>query len=129
MKNVIPVDQISDRIIELCTSPHSVSSLLAEDARLAPGDAWDQLYGHWKAPRRSVERKREGEGEREDKASEEELEKAARCGKWGPTKPSELFLRIYHDALCTLEEDPASAVVSPSLMGSYGVIPLTIVSV
>lgn len=35
---------------------------------------------------------------------------------------------MYRDALNSLEENPAHAVVSPSLMGSCGVLPLTIIS-
>lgn len=37
--------------------------------------------------------------------------------------------KIYHDALGPVEQDPAAAMVSPSLMGSCGVVPLTIISV
>ncbi len=36
--------------------------------------------------------------------------------------------QIYHDALCTLEENPMHAMVSPPLMGSCGVVPLTVIS-
>ncbi|KAL2022871.1 hypothetical protein VTK56DRAFT_4402 [Thermocarpiscus australiensis] len=114
---------ISDRIIRLCTSEQSVSSLLAEDPSLAPGDAWERLYG---AKTAAAE---DSESTGSESPNPDELERAARCGKWGPTTPSELFLRIYHDALCTLDEEPSRAVVSPSLMGSYGVVPLTVISV
>lgn len=37
--------------------------------------------------------------------------------------------KLYHDALCTLDADPERGVVSPSLMGSCGTVPLTIISV
>jgi hypothetical protein len=36
---------------------------------------------------------------------------------------------LYHDALCTLDNNVSGAMVSPSLMGSCGVIPLTVISV
>ncbi|XDG06699.1 hypothetical protein ABKA04_006314 [Annulohypoxylon sp. FPYF3050] len=36
---------------------------------------------------------------------------------------------MYHDSLCTLNDDLASGMVSPSLMGSSGTMPLTITSV
>ncbi len=36
---------------------------------------------------------------------------------------------MYHDALCTLDNSVSGAMVSPSLMGSCGVIPLTVISV
>lgn len=35
---------------------------------------------------------------------------------------------MYRDAVCSLEENAAHAVVSPPLMGSCGVLPLTIIS-
>lgn len=35
---------------------------------------------------------------------------------------------MYHDALTTLDEDLTQGVVSPSLMGSNGVMPLTVIS-
>ncbi|KAK1836892.1 hypothetical protein QBC39DRAFT_403003 [Podospora conica] len=117
---------ISDRVVELCTSTSSVSALMAEDPSRAPGDAWDVLYGEWKSSKPpDDDYLKEGSG----LDWKDELERAARCGKWGPTQPSELFLKIYHDALCTLDEDPGRAMVSPSLMGSCGVVPLTIISV
>ena len=39
------------------------------------------------------------------------------------------YQQIFHDALCTLNENVSGAVVSPSLIGSHGVLPLTIISV
>lgn len=36
---------------------------------------------------------------------------------------------MYNDALATLDEDPGYGMCSPSLMGSCGVMPLTIISV
>ncbi|KAK4125704.1 hypothetical protein N657DRAFT_568968 [Parathielavia appendiculata] len=127
---------ISDRIIRLCASNESVSSLLARDPNLAPGDAWDRLYGERalkvadKDAQKNLDDYLNGSKVTEPESfGEDELEKAARCGKWGPTRPSALFLKIYHDALCALEEDPLRAMVSPSLMASYGTVPLTIISV
>ncbi|KAK2067230.1 hypothetical protein P8C59_000988 [Phyllachora maydis] len=102
---------VSDRLAALCTSADSVSSLLAADPTLAPGEAWKRLYGDH-AGRVALA-----------------LEQAARCGKWGPTRPSDLFLHMYDAALRTLEDTPAPAMVSPSLMGSCGVVRLTVISV
>ena len=71
----------------------------------------------------------------------EELEQIKSCGKWGTAQPSELFLNVstqsviqlktqmYAQTLVTLEENPLNGMVSPSLMGSCGVVPLSIVSV
>ena len=39
-----------------------------------------------------------------------------------------VILQIYHDSLCPLEKNPMVGVVSPPLMGSQGVLPLTIVA-
>lgn len=60
-------------------------------------------------------------------ASAEELERAYQCGNFGPTRPSDTFLRIFHDSLIPLNHDPLMGVCSPSLIGSSGVIPLTII--
>lgn len=38
-------------------------------------------------------------------------------------------IKLYHDALCTLDHRVSGAMVSPALMGSSGVIPLTIIAV
>ncbi|KAK3352582.1 hypothetical protein B0T25DRAFT_606549 [Lasiosphaeria hispida] len=123
-------EHLSNRLVELCTSSQSVSSLLAENPNLPPGEAWDRLFGSWKDPKPANHdaRKENGSGQPEGE-SEDELRKAAKCGNWGPTQPSELFLKIYYDALCTLEDDPSQGMVSPSLMGSCGVVPLTVISV
>ena len=37
-------------------------------------------------------------------------------------------VKIYHDALCSLDKNPMAGVVSPPLMGSHGVVPLTIIA-
>ncbi|PBP25599.1 hypothetical protein BUE80_DR003453 [Diplocarpon rosae] len=117
---------ISDKVYKLCTSKESVSALLAQDPTLAPGEAWNQLFGE------NATREREsistGKAYR-DNHTPEDLQRARECGNWGPTEPSELFLRLYHDALCTLNHSVSGCMVSPSLMGSFGVIPLTVISV
>ncbi|KAK4134471.1 phospholipase D/nuclease [Trichocladium antarcticum] len=129
-----PFNSITDGLVQLCTSDDSVSALVAQTPSLAPGDAWEQLYGK-RAVTAAAEDEEDSDCDCESTASDlepvsqDELQRAARCGKWGPTKPSDLFLRIYHDALATLNEDPQQAVVSPSLMGSHGTVPLTVISV
>jgi hypothetical protein len=77
--------------VRLCWSHESVSSLLAHDPNLAPGDAWEKLYGD-RALKSAA--KSDSEGIKSDSVVQSELEIAANCGKWGPTKPSELFLRV-----------------------------------
>ncbi|KAL7628972.1 hypothetical protein AAE478_000490 [Parahypoxylon ruwenzoriense] len=117
--------KISERLFKLCQSSDSVSSLLARDPSLAPGEAWKKLFGHHECCGNGRDIHDIGKVP----VSPEELRRARACGKWGPQEPSELFLRIYHDALCTLDDDLAGGMVSPCLMGSSGTMPLTIVSV
>ncbi|CAJ2512434.1 Uu.00g054490.m01.CDS01 [Anthostomella pinea] len=115
---------ITDRLYRWCTAPDSVSALLAADPSLAPGEAFAKIYGHH-ARKTSVDIRDIGKGA----VAQDELQRAEHCGKWGSHKPDDLFLRVYHDALCTLEHNPAHGMASPSLMGSSGTMPLTIISV
>ncbi len=90
-------DLITDRVVQLCTSNDSVSALVAQDQSLAPGDAWEKLYGKG-AVKDAARHEENGDNGNESTISEStsqvELERAASCGKWGPTKPSDLFLRV-----------------------------------
>ena len=63
----------------------------------------------------------------EHEITDDELDVAARFGRF-PYRPSNLFLKLFHNALCTLRRDSLAGGVSPSLIGSSGVIPLTIIS-
>lgn len=121
-KNDLKGSTISDKVYEMCKSKQSVSSLLAENPTMTPGEAAKKLYhpaevalteGH--PPKERIP------------ASPEELQRAFECGNFGPTRPSETFLRIFHDSLVPLNHDPLMGVCSPSLVGSSGVIPLTII--
>lgn len=85
---------ISDRLYELCTSSESVSSVLAKDPTLTPKQAWDRLYGKYEGKHAA---KKLLNGVSRSSTTEEVLAQTARCGKWGPTQPSELFLRVSHD--------------------------------
>lgn len=86
---------ISDQTIRLCTSAESVSSLLARDPNLRPSDAWEKLYGH---AARKGENATQNEPHQQTENGHEciqaDLERAAKCGNWGPTKPSDLFLKV-----------------------------------
>ncbi|KAI1804973.1 hypothetical protein F4811DRAFT_517531 [Daldinia bambusicola] len=117
---------ISEQLCELCLSSESVSSALVKDSSLTPGEAWKKLFG-------CHDHDRGAKGDVRDIGkgclSSKELEKARVCGKWGSQRPSDLFLRIYHDSLSTLDDDLGCGMVSPSLMGSSGTMPLTIISV
>lgn len=86
-----PTAMISDKVYKLCTSKESISTLLAADPTLPPGEAWKKLYGgHAAGPKES----KTTSTERRDEATPADLQRAFECGNWGPTKPSELFLRV-----------------------------------
>ena len=116
-------NKISDKLYKQCTSRDSISSLLAQDDKLSPAEAAKRLYHP-----DSVSLNEGKPPKHREPASAEDLQRAFECGHWGPTRPSELFLRIFHDSLLPLEHDPLMGCVSPSLVGSCGVIPLTIVA-
>lgn len=64
----------------------------------------------------------------------EQIETAFRSGRWStdpsrPNRPGDLFLKMYADVLLCLERNQLSGLVSPPLIGSCGVMPLTILSV
>ena len=115
------MSQLTDQIYGLCRNHSSVSSLLAENPSITPGEAAKKLYH---PDTISIS---EGHPPHERKAAtEDELEKAYQCGRFH-TRPSDLFLRIFHDSLMPLEHDPLMGCCSPSLVGSSGVLPLTII--
>ncbi|UJR38813.1 hypothetical protein I4U23_031478 [Adineta vaga] len=59
--------------------------------------------------------------------TQKELDIAAEFGQFSH-RPSDLFLKIFYNVICTLEYNPLVGCVSPSLIGSSGIIPLTIIS-
>lgn len=62
-----------------------------------------------------------------DEPTQADLDRAAECGDFG-SRPSDLFLKIYCDVLATLDTNPWAGVVSPPLLGSRGVVNLSIIS-
>jgi hypothetical protein len=86
-----PGTMISDKVYKLCTSKESVSALLAKDPTMAPGEAWKKLYGGHAAGEK--ESKATARAHR-DQIAPDDLKRALECGNWGPTHPSELFLRV-----------------------------------
>ncbi|KIX05212.1 uncharacterized protein Z518_06084 [Rhinocladiella mackenziei CBS 650.93] len=113
---------IPEKVYDLCQSGISVSSKLAENPNLSPHEACKRLFGV------DIEDEVVTKNLDLSKAGPSDLEQARKCGKWGNATPSNLFLRIYHDVLCTLEKNPLVGVCAPSLMGSSGVCPLTIMA-
>lgn len=116
-------DHISEKTFRFCTDPRSVSSEYANDPTKPPSHYAEHLYEkglpavtEHQSPHLS------------DSSDKHDITRARQCGNWGGSNPSKLFLQCYHDALCSLDHDPLSGMVSPSLMGSSGVMPLTIIA-
>jgi hypothetical protein len=83
--------RITDRLYKWCQSEDSVSSLLAADPKLAPGDAWQKLFhGHHFSSGEQDYIRNVGKA----RISDEEMRRARLCGKWGSNEPSDLFLRV-----------------------------------
>jgi hypothetical protein len=106
-------------------SKQTVTSLLASGPPIvsSPQDAAEILFSnklHHLRPRITYEIL-------EHEITENELDIAANYGRF-PFRPSDLFLKLFHNVLCTLKRDPLSGCISPSLIGTSGVIPLTIIS-
>ena len=113
---------VSENAFKLCQSTDTVSSVLAQNPTEAPGDVVKRLYGHHKKDLHyDPERHRAP-------PSAQAQEAALKCGRWGPSQPTPLFLQAYADALNCLDADPVSNVVSPPLMGSHGTVPLTVIA-
>jgi hypothetical protein len=136
--------RISDKVHRWCTATPSVSDSLAVDPTIPPGQAAKKLFNHdGNSAGEQVSTKQNqqqiqpagapapapspstGSALPASDQDAEDLERAFQCGRFGETRPSDLFLKMFHDALLTLEHDPLNGVVSPCLMGSTGVIPLS----
>ncbi|CAF1585690.1 unnamed protein product [Adineta ricciae] len=63
----------------------------------------------------------------EHEVTNEEMNLAAKYGRF-PQRPSDLFLKLFYGVICTLEHNPMAGCVSPALVGTSGVIPLTVIS-
>lgn len=113
---------VSEHVFKLCQETETVSSVLADNPTDAPGDIVKRLYGH-----HTKDLHRNPDGNR-PAPSPETLEAAFKCGRWGPTNPSPLFLQAFADSLSCLDADPMSGIVSPPLMGSHGTVPLTVIA-
>ncbi|PNY26772.1 Uncharacterized protein TCAP_03292 [Tolypocladium capitatum] len=113
---------VSERVCKLCRETETVSSVLATNPTEAPGDVVKRLYGH------HPKDLHHNPDENRPAPSPEALEMAFKCGRWGPAKPSPLFLQAFADSLNCLDADPMSGMVSPPLMGSHGTVPLTVIA-
>ena len=95
-----------------------MSSEYAKNSKESPGKLAEQLFGshHLKIYKPRIQ-------DQIALPSPAEVEWAKRCGKFGDTKPSDLFLRAYHDLLQCLDHDPLANCVGPSLCGGVGYAP------
>lgn len=127
---------LSDDIIKLCTpGGPTVTAALAEDPESPVHKIADKLYSKPNKlsevlTRVSISKDHSAitKSEENKQLDDKELDSAASCGNF-PYKPSGLFLHMFAAALRTLSRHPLSGMVSPPLMGSSGVIPLSVISV
>ncbi|KAI0270588.1 hypothetical protein BC834DRAFT_1011250 [Gloeopeniophorella convolvens] len=113
---------VSEHVLGLCTSPETVTAALARAPDQSVASVVKSLF---KKKGSAVKEKAESPSADDGLG---ELDLAEKCGRF-PHRPSDLFLKVYNDVLHTLDKDPLAGLVSPSLLGSSGVIPLSIVSV
>jgi len=78
---------ISDFVYDLCHEHETVSTRLAANSKEVPGDVAKQLFAKAKSlPKSDTELK-----------AEYDLQRAFDCGKWGTSRPSDLFLKVRTD--------------------------------
>ena len=109
-------------VVQVCRAPVSVAHSMKQGPTANPQELAQQLYKthHLKIfdsppPKTS------------EPVSHSELENAKKCGNFGTTRPSVLFLQAFHDMLGTLESDALSSCVSPSMVGTTGICPFAII--
>lgn len=85
---------IPPNVVELCQNGQSVSSELAKNPSLSPREAAKKLFG--------VDADDEISPQEADlvKGESADLEEARKCGKWGTSNPSDLFLRVRPAITC-----------------------------
>ncbi|KAG2101086.1 uncharacterized protein F5147DRAFT_709739 [Suillus discolor] len=132
---------VSDKAYSLTHSQKTLTAALAASPASSPGDLVKTLYAeHHKKPVSSagyletfmgvLQHGNDNETQRipPGEPTQTDLDRAAECGDFG-SRPSDLFLKIYCDVLTTLDTNPWAGVVSPPLLGSRGVVNLSIISV
>lgn len=85
--------------------------------------ACKKLYGHAKATTTQ-----HASGVDRPSPSPEDIDTLLKGFDFGPQRPSDLFLKVFHDAVQCLDYDPLGGMVSPPLMGTHGSIPLTVIA-
>jgi hypothetical protein len=78
---------LPDKVYQLCHKSETLSSELARDPDQAPTKVFHKLY-------RDHHAKKDNTKQENGVVGHNSLEKALECGNWGPTKPSNLFLKV-----------------------------------
>lgn len=105
---------ISHHVYDLCHSESTVSSEAAKDPSKPPGDIFCSLFPD-KTSVRSVSSQVENEikpstgphqeAKGKPAVSPAEIQKAFECGKWGKTRPSDLFLKVSAMRIINIDGD------------------------
>ncbi|CAG9984914.1 unnamed protein product [Clonostachys byssicola] len=119
---------VSQYVYDLCHAGATVSSELAKNPRDTPEKIIQRLYGSQKPHTPHRQSNSSSDNDDKEDASRDALQRAYECGQWPHDKPSRLFLRAFADSLACLDANPLAGMVSPPLMGSHGVVPLTIIA-
>jgi phosphatidylserine/phosphatidylglycerophosphate/cardiolipin synthase-like enzyme len=132
---------VSDKVYSLTHSQKTLTAAFAASPASSPGHLAKTLYAeHHKKPISSggyletfmgaLQLGNANETRRipPSEPTQADLDRAAECGNFG-SRPSDIFLKIYCDVLATLDTNPWAGVVSPPLLGSRGVVNLSIISV
>ena len=119
---------IPKSVIEACQSDETLIKALAASPPTPPNELAEQWQKN--ALKRKVDKlvAKLKPSKSDSELTKEDLDQAASCGRFAD-RPSDLFLSLYHDALLTLEDDALVGMVTPPLLGSTGVVPLSVISV
>lgn len=144
--------QVSDRVYAITHSKETVTTAFASSQDSSPGRIMKKLYRDYRRHKHKDRGSSWSVGVQQDTATKEEhstrekyhvqpdlsslsteptqadLDRAAECGDFG-RRPSDLFLKMYVDVLAAIDKELWSGVVSPPLLGSRGVVTMSVISV
>ncbi|EJD48647.1 hypothetical protein AURDEDRAFT_136013 [Auricularia subglabra TFB-10046 SS5] len=118
----------SAKVVALCQSKDTLTGAVAASPTRPIGQVGKTLYEKTGTLRRISNSVSSKPIEKDPVPTPEDLDAAEKCGRF-PYRPSDLFLKIFHDSLRCLERDPFVGCCSPPLLGSSGVIPVTVISI
>jgi hypothetical protein len=85
---------VSWNVYNLCCGDRTVSSELADDSKRAPYKVFKELYEDTRKTEKHADQANVTSDEQSEYLEDQELKKAAECGKWGGAVPSRLFLKV-----------------------------------